>query len=445
MTSFWIRIRRHWADPRSHHRRIARDFLWVSFFVAVGKLAGIAKEMAIAQRYGISETVDAYVFIFNLVNWPVSVWFSVLTVVLLPLIAKIRIENPSSLQLFRGELLGMTLVMGLVLTVVAYVMALHALDAGWFGLSDASLKEAQKMVGPLGLLIPMGMVISLFSAWLMANGHHRNTLFEALPALVILGALLLPPGWIPEPLIWGTIAGFALQMAGLGWPLWRTGDLQRPALGFRSSAWRGFWGGFGIMAAGQALMSLTGIIDQFFAARLGTGAISVLSYANRIVALILALGATAISRSTLPIFSDLIAQGRTLETRALTLRWAKWMFMLGVLVATVAWWLSPWLVAMLFERGAFTAEDTLAVSELQRYLLLQLPFYFCGMVFVSFFSAQNRYGTIQIVASLNLVAKVLALFLLTPMLGVEGIALSTTVTYAISSTLLFIALKRLNY
>jgi hypothetical protein len=46
-----------------------------------GKLAGAAKEMAIAWRYGVSDTVDAYVFVFNLATWPVSLWFGVLTVV----------------------------------------------------------------------------------------------------------------------------------------------------------------------------------------------------------------------------------------------------------------------------------------------------------------------------------------------------------------------------
>jgi hypothetical protein len=63
------------------------------------------------------------------------------------------------------------------------------------------------------------------------------------------------------------------------------------------------------MGAGQALMSFTGIIDQFFAANLGAGAISTLSYANRVLGLILSLGAMAISRATLPEFSAVHARG----------------------------------------------------------------------------------------------------------------------------------------
>lgn len=39
---------------------------------------------------------------------------------------------------------------------------------------------------------------------------------------------------------------------------------------------------------------------------------------------------------------------------------------------------APWVVRLLFEREAFTAENTFAVSEVLRIRLLQLPFYFAG-------------------------------------------------------------------
>src|SRR5262245_15868394 len=118
---FIERIRRHWNNPASHDRRIATGFLWVASFVFVGKLAGAAKEMAIAWRYGVSETVDAYVFVFNLVTWPVSLWFGVLTVVLVPLVIRERHESPERLKRFRAELLTLNLLLGLGALCLAYV------------------------------------------------------------------------------------------------------------------------------------------------------------------------------------------------------------------------------------------------------------------------------------------------------------------------------------
>jgi len=61
------------------HRAIFRGIAWVSLFVVLAKLVGAAKEMAVAYQYGVSANVDAYLFVFNFISWPVGVWFTVLT------------------------------------------------------------------------------------------------------------------------------------------------------------------------------------------------------------------------------------------------------------------------------------------------------------------------------------------------------------------------------
>lgn len=435
------RIRHHLTNPDSQHRQIALGFLWVSLFVFIGKLAGAAKEMTIAWRYGVSATVDAYVFVFNLVSWPVSVWFGVLTVVLLPLAARLRSDTPDELPRFRAELLGLTLLLGLALGLLVWLGLPALLHAGWLGLSGSALEQALKMTGSLALLAPLGTVISLFSAWLLVGGHHRNTLFEAIPAFSLLVALLLPPGWLPEPLLWGTVTGFALHAAALGAPLLHRGELPAPRFAPHSPAWEFFWASIGIMALGQVLSSLTNLVDQFFAAGLDEGALSTLSYANRILALILGLGATAISRATLPVFSKEMAQGG-IHVSALALRWAKWMMIFGLAVLLVSWLLVPWVVSVLFERGAFTTQDTQAVANVLRYALFQVVFYFPALVLVSALAAQRRHAWIALSGIINLVCKLPLAFLLVPLFGLYGLVLSTVLMYALSVGLLFIFIKR---
>jgi peptidoglycan biosynthesis protein MviN/MurJ (putative lipid II flippase) len=182
-------------------------------------------------------------------------------------------------------------------------------------------------------------------------------------------------------------------------------------------------------------MSFTGIIDQFFAAHLGTGAIATLSYANRILLLLLGMGAMAVSRATLPIFSKAQAQGGEHVNRV-AIHWVRLMFALGVVTMLVSWLLAPWGVKLLFERGAFTAEDTIIVAEVLRYGLTQLPFYFAAIVLVSLLSSQGRYQAIALVAGSNLLVKLAALAIFTPVLGINGIAISTSVMYAAALLLL---------
>lgn len=441
MLKIFKRIHQNLSNPESQNRQIALGFFWVSLFVFIGKIAGAAKEMTIAWRYGVSATVDAYVFILNLVSWPISVWLSILTVVLLPLTARLRKDTPNELPRFHSELLGFTLILGISLGLIAWLGLPLLLRTGWLKLSGSTLEQAFTMTRTLSLLIPLGTVISLFSALLMTNGNHRNTLFEAIPALTLLIALLLPPSVMPEPLIWGTVAGFALHAIALGIPLGRKGELPAPSFYQRSPAWQFFWTSMGILAFGQLLTSMTSLVDQFFAAGLDEGMLSTLSYSNRILSLILGLGATAISRSTLPVFSKEIAQGST-NIKILALRWAIFMTILGLVVFLTSWFLSPWAVRILFERGAFTPEDTELVTHVLRYSLLQVVFYFPALVLVAALAAQRRHAWIALSGIINLACKIPLAFILVPSLGIYGIVLSTVLMYAISAILLLLFINR---
>lgn len=72
-----LRIPVAWNDRfryiSGEHKQIASGFAVVAVFILLGKMVAAAKEIAIAWRYGISETVDAYLFTFNLAQWPVNV------------------------------------------------------------------------------------------------------------------------------------------------------------------------------------------------------------------------------------------------------------------------------------------------------------------------------------------------------------------------------------
>ena len=409
----------------------------------VGKIAGAAKEMAVAWRYGVSAEVDAYLFVFNLVSWPVALWFSVLMVVLVPLAARIRQDTPADLPRFRSELLGVSLLLGAVLTALVYVGLPFVLRSSWAGLPPGTEAIAIGMTPALTLLVPLGVVVALFSAWILAAGRHTNTLLEGVPALVLLIAVLAFPGGGVAPLVWGTVAGVGLQLVSLSFPLARRAEIEAPSFERSSPQWPTFRQGFGIMLVGQALMSVLVIVDQFFAAHIGTGAIAMLGYANRILVLILGLGATAVTRGTLPVFSEAQAQGGG-QLYRVALHWVRLLFVLGVAAAVVGWLLAPWAVELLFERGAFTARDTSTVIPILRYGLAQLPFYFASLVLVSMVVSQRRYLVIAVIGALNLVTKIAANVASVPYFGVKGLMLATSVMLAMSCLFLSIAVFRNN-
>lgn len=430
LTGLGERIRSAHPD----HAAILRGMLTVAAFVFIGKLASALKEMTVAYRYGVGPEVDAYQLLYTLVNWPIGVWSSVLTAVLVPLALRLH-DQPGQLARFRSELLGVATLAGIVLAGLAW-LGIHAfLALGRSGLPATSVALAEAALPGLVLLLPFGMLIALHSAWMLAAGRHLNSLFDCIPTLFIAGAVLALPGGSIRPLVWGTVAGAAFHLLALVTSMARRGELNAPRVALASPHWSWFWQGFGIMLAGQALMSLTVVIDQFYAVGLGTGAIATLGYANRVLSLILSLAALAVSRATLPVFARAQTQG-AVRLRHVARRWAGLMFGTGIAAMIAGAALAPWAVRLLFERGQFGAADTAAVARVLRFGLPQMPFYFSSMVLVSYALSQRRYGLVFGSGVIGCVAKVAGNVWLVPSLGVDGVALGTTLVYA-SNALFF--------
>jgi putative peptidoglycan lipid II flippase len=407
----------------------------------LGKLAGAAKEIIVAWRYGISDYVDAYAFVFNLVYLPVAVWLSVLTVVLMPLSAKMGSAKSPTTLLFRNEALGWTIVLGGGLGLAFSFGMPVALEQGWLGLRGVSLQYALGMVQQMGWILPFGFCASLLSVFLMADGKHRSTLFEAVPAVTIIAFLLLPAGLGFDALVWGTIAGFLCHFAGVSLSLARRGVLAMPRLTTDSPEWPMFWSGFGVVAAGQALLSVTSVVDQFIAASMPTGTVATLGYANRLLFLVLGLLALTLTRSTLPVFSNM-ASGPRAAMHAFAMIWARRVVFISIAAVAVGWALVPWGVAQLFERGAFTPEDSAAVADAVRVGLIQAPAYVFSLTLATLMAASGRYVTIFLSGLIGLIVKVLSAVVLSSYLGLDGLILSATVLYLCTSAFFLVVLRR---
>jgi putative peptidoglycan lipid II flippase len=89
-------------------------------------------------------------------------------------------------------------------------------------------------------------------------------------------------------------------------------------------------------------------------------------------------------------------------------------------------------VRLLFERGAFTSVDTWHVSQVQALFILQVPFYFLGILMVRLISSLKKNQLLMKAAIINLISKIILNYLLMQKLGTAGIALSTTFVYIIS-------------
>ena len=444
MNSLIQALRQFISELHPAHKRIARGAAWVAVFVIAGKLAGAAKEIGIAWRYGIGELVDAYQLASTLVFWLPGTLVSVISIVLVPMLVRLQQENAEARALFLRELQGAALLIGAGLALFTVVIGPFLLPYLGGKLSEPSHRMTLEFAFGMAPLAPLALLIGLHAARLMAKGRQINTLLEGIPAAAILIFVLLwPPGPHIGPLLWGTLLGTAIETIWL-WELGRRSDAgsRMPSFSRRSPHWSELYRAAGVLGVGQLIMSIITPLDQFTAAQLGDGAIATLGYANRIIALLIGVGAIAISRGALPVLAGLHAAGRSIESHRIASRWAGLMLGVGALVAAIAWALAPWGIALLFERGAFTSEDTRVVAEVLRWGLFQIPFYFAGLVLVQLLASQGHYGIIASFAASNLVVKFALNLTLPEWMGIPGITLATSLMIAWSASCLYFAALR---
>ena len=408
-----------------NHQRIAWGMLLIGMLTITAKAMVALKEMTIAWRYGVSSEVDAYFLAMTMTTWLPMVLCSTGVVVLVPRL--MAMNNPSERSRFISELNGRIIILGMAMVILSVFLGwAHGLTTS--GLSTGIQERVRLITWQLSPLAMLTLFSGILSIRLQAREQFGYALMEAVPAFCIVAFILFTPDDINLwPLISGTLFGAVAQALWLGFLTHRADDgLGRIAITHDSPCWRGFYGGLGLMALGQLIAALSIPIDQIFAAQMGDGAIAMLGYTNRIIAFAIGIGTLIIGRVLLPVLSEVAASGEYDLGRTQAMKWSGLMFVIWSGVALVGWLLAPWGVRLLFERGAFTAENTAAISLLLRFGLLQLPFYCAGVVLVQWLAALGRYKELLMITIGVLCAKVGLNVLLVDAYALVGIMLSTS-------------------
>jgi len=257
------------------HIHIARNMLIVGFFVAIAKVAGAAREAVIAHEYGVVELVDHYVLVTTFAMLLPAVWTSVAVSVLVPLSR--RLEQQQKLA-FHSQLTFVVCVMSVTISVAAYFylpdLLLHLYPAA----DSADVQSLTRFATGLSPLIGGSLLVGLLNAQLLTIEHHSNTLYEGIPAIVVLLFILFwPVNAQATPLIAGSLLGVLIHIGALVWLLRRSSNAVVPSFKLDSPAWRGFRAAIGIMVVGKIVTSFIAPVEHYIASGLGEGSMATLN------------------------------------------------------------------------------------------------------------------------------------------------------------------------
>jgi len=431
--------------PDSPNRRIFRAAFVVALVGLLVKGVTALKELAIARVFGRSDAIDSYLIAYLVPAFAVILLMGAFSSCVIPVIIHLRQEKgtEAAQRLFSSTLL---LTLG-TLAVLAIALGLGAPFFLRFLGSGFSAEKLQLTRYLFYWLLPFVLFSGLSTfATSVLNARERFALPACValitPAVTIFLIAICKP-WGVLSLVAGTAGGSALEAIVL-FGLLKTHGMQLiPKWYGFDSPLRRVLQQMLPMVAGAFLMGGTAIVDQSMAAMLLPGSVAALSYGNKAVGFIVAIGATALSTATLPYLSQMAARSDWQGCRHTIKRYISLVAVTTVPIMIGLMVFSRPLVSLLFQRGAFSSADTELVSRVQFCYAIQIPFYIGSILFVRFLHAMRRNEILMCGSAINLVLDIILNLVLMKRFGVAGIALSTSLVYLVSLAFLAISSIRI--
>lgn len=435
--------------------KLYRSIVTVGGFTAISRVLGFVRDVLTAAVLGAGPVADAFFVAFRLPNLFRSLFAEgAFNSAFVPLLTRrMKEEGLGGARRFAEEAFAVLLTGLLILSIAAEIFMpwLVTLIAPGF---TANPEKFDLAVLLTRITFPYLFCMSLtaLSAG-MLNAMGRFAAAAAAPIIlnvIAIGAMILAAslGLHNRPdaaiiLAWAvSVAGFA-QLALLAYMARRHGM----DLGFRwpklTPGVRRLFvlAGPGVVTAGITQINL--LVGTMIAS-LAEGAVSYLYYADRINQLPLGIVGIAIGVVLLPELSQRLAAGNdgaAMNSHNRALEFA----LLLTLPAAVALCVVPGpIIQVLFQRGAFGADDAQAVSAALMAFAAGLPAFVLIKVFLPGFFAREDTRTPMIYAGVSALVNIAGSLSMFFVIGHVGIAIATSLAAWTNATLLGVTLLRRN-
>jgi putative peptidoglycan lipid II flippase len=284
------------------------------------------------------------------------------------------------------------------------------------------------------------------------NSHQKFLLSALTPAMyqlgLIFGVLFLSPKMGIYGLAWGVVIGSGLYLLiqlpslfPLRWKYSFTFGFRNPAVGevFRLMAPRMF---------GAAVVQLMLWVNTMLASNMAEGSVYSLSLGFTIMLMAEVAIGQSIATASMPTFSAQYAQGKLDEIRSTLSSTLRGVILLSLPAAFGLILLRVPIIALLFQRGAFSVETTRMVSWALAWYATGLVFHSTLEILVRAFYAMHDTKTPVIVGasamtlSIGLSLLFAHLFNILNWLPLGGLALAVSVSTFLEVTILFIILRK---
>jgi len=409
-----------------------------SFGILFSRILGFIRDLLTASILGANIYSDIFFIAFKLPNLLRRIFAEgAFTQAFLPAFTRSRHKAVFSVHIFTLFFSSIAFLTLLVNLFPAYATKLIAL-----GYDAQTIAMAEKYVAINFYYLPLIFAVTFLATFLQYKNHFATTSFAtSLLNLSLISALLLSKGLASQEIVyylsWGVVCGGALQLlvhiiaiyklslspllvGGVKYFKKKKTAITQESKNFTKQFFPALWG--------NSTAQFSAFLDTWLATFLATGSVSYLYYANRVFQLPLALFAIATSIALFPKIARHLKHNDTLKAKK-TLEKAFLFLSITLIVSFIfGFVLSHEIVWLLFQRGAFSAEDTRNTTlVLQMYMLGLLPFGL-NKLFSLWLYANEQQKEAAKIATYSLASNIILSLLFIAPLGAAGLALASSIS-----------------
>lgn len=356
-------------EGEKERRKITGRAGVVALGTLVSRLLGLGRDMALAALFSRAAT-DAWLIAWQLPNLlrQVLAEGAVQTAVL-PVLSQIKErEGDEAAERFFRAMRGLSLFLLIIVSLLGVLFAPFLVDLFASGFR-ARPGQFQRTVHLTRWVFPYIFLMGTAALGVAAlNTYRRFVVTSFAPGLLNVSFLVFSialPGWLGAhgherilAMAFGGLAGGALQVVAQ-WPsLKAIGYLKPPSLEWNHPGVREAFRRLAPTLLGMGVYFVDVMVGKRMLSELDEGSVTYFSYAMRLCDFSQGIFVMALSSATLPSLASFVGRGEMDEvakTLAFSLRLA---LFVGLAAAVGSAMLAEPIVALVFERGHFSASDT---------------------------------------------------------------------------------------
>jgi putative peptidoglycan lipid II flippase len=401
----------------------ARNLLIVNVIVLATILIGMANNILVTKFFGLTRLLDSYYAALVIPEMCMNLFLDFLGRNFLPAYAEVRTKDAAAAARLASAvvtIVGLTAI-GLILIMIFLAKPLLSLMLA--GFTAAEIDQTVVFFYILAPTLAL-MAINTFNEYVYQYREQfaRMALYRAcvpgmLLVAIVAGHNTLREYALPVGFLAGHLVMFLLLVSGLDFR-------YRPRITFERDYLRRIFWNSGVLIGAGFIGRARSFVSQYYCSLLGPGTTSALALANKIC---LPLHQSSMLAMRLMVFSKSVKLFVSDDQAKLGALYKLMISMVLLVLTPLAVWVvvdAKSVVELLFLRGKFTADMSGIVTAATVGLAVSIPLAGANETLSNAFYATNRSHVIAFLTPASTLAFVLSAVLLTPRIGVLGLALS---------------------